>query len=376
MDTFRESGHYAIAGFLYQLIGSGIQAIEICAEFRGDQEPREILVLERFGQDAVALPKVGSDTKPRLIQYKFSSKNETIAPSELRDILQAFLKSVRSQGFEIDQVDFELVTNRAYSPDATKWCETKEESELEKRIRASSRSELASVPELAATFRLLKYERQTEAQLQERVVKGAAKFGLLNSEIDGRIDELVGLLTRKAGSDGRRIVLREEIQKALTGHDNPLELLSPRSVGLRREKVARYKRDAINGQETITRTVSAEIVRAVLEHPVVVVVGDGGTGKTVAAADAVASGLQVVDEPPGFGLILPALQANADAVMQSIAQWRNLIQHRDGQMLERSLSRLRVAFAHNPLLVTCIDAIDEKADRPGYLRTCAGSYST
>jgi hypothetical protein len=353
MDTLRESGHYAIAGFLYQLLASGVEAIEVCSELLGDQEPREVLLLERFGQDAVALPTDARNTKPRLIQYKFSSKTETIAPSEFREILQAFLKSVQSQGFDIDQVEYKLVTNRGLSRDAKKWDGAIEESELAELISASSQSDLADAQELARIYQVLEYDQQTTG----------ARFGMLKSEIDARIDQLVGLLMRKAGRDGGRIVRPEEIHETLTGYANPYELLSGVSVELRREEVARYKNDETDGQETIPRTVSAEIAMAVLEHPVVVVVGNGGSGKSVAVADAVASGLQVVHEPPGFGLVLPALHANADAVMQSIARWRNLPRHQDGQLLEQSLSRLRVAFAHSPLLVTCIDAIDGKENR-------------
>ena len=80
MPTVKESGHYAIAGFLYQFIGSGVAAFEIYQGPPSDGEPTEVLLVERFGQDAAILPVDGSDKKPRLIQYKYSSKGDTIAP--------------------------------------------------------------------------------------------------------------------------------------------------------------------------------------------------------------------------------------------------------------------------------------------------------
>jgi len=114
MPTLRESGHYAIAGFLYQFIGSGVAAFDVYQGPPSDGEPTEVLLVERFGQDAVVLPVDGSDKKPRLIQYKYSSRGNPIAPSELREILEAFLRSVRDQGRAIEGVAFELVTNRPY----------------------------------------------------------------------------------------------------------------------------------------------------------------------------------------------------------------------------------------------------------------------
>jgi hypothetical protein len=149
----------------------------------------------------------------------------------------------------------------------------------------------------------------------------------------------------------------------LTGYDNPYALLSTISIGIRRAEVEQYKHDQTDGTETILRSVSEEIAKAVLEHPVVVVVGDGGSGKSVAVADAVTSGLQSANEPPGFGTVLPALNVNAEAMMQSVARWRNLLQHNDGHNLDQALTRLRVAFAHNPLLVICVEAIDERDGR-------------
>lgn len=360
MEAINESGHYAIAGFLFQLIGSGVEAIEVCTSFVGHEEPRSVLVLERFGQDAVALPTDGSSAKPRLIQYKFSSKVEPIKRSELREILQAMLNSVRRAGFAVDQVAYELVTNRNYSPRAKTWESAESETELAKLIEGSTQSDVADAAELATIFRKLEYKPRTVAQFRQEIIAAGARFGVLESEIDARIHELAGLLLFKAGEAGRRIVRSPEIHRTLAGYDNPYALLSTDSIRVRQDDVAHYKHGQTDGKETILRSVSTDISKAVLEHPVVVVVGDGGSGKSVAVADAVASGLQSADEPPGFGAILPALDVNAEAMMQSVARWRNLLQHNDGHNVERASMRLRVGFPHNPLLVICIEAIDEK----------------
>jgi hypothetical protein len=363
MATQQESGHHAIAGFLYQLLGSGVESFEIFLGPRRADEPDEVLVLERFGQDAAVLPGSGGDKKPKLIQYKYSSTGDTIDPSDLRKILQALLKSVRDQSMEVDQVEYKLVTNRPYSPVSEQWGAAKEEPEnvLEDLIRQSSTSEIDDVSELASIFRRLECARRTPAELRQEVLTAGCGFGMLDDEIDAGVDRVVGLLMRKASDPGQRVVRCEDIHKALTNYDAPYPLLSARSVQVRCDEVARCKRDETGGHPTIPRVVSGEIARAALEYPLTVVVGDGGSGKSVAACDAIAIGLRELQTPPGFGLILPAFRANSEALMQTIAGWRNLAQHRDGQSLKRSVGRLRGAFSGNPLLVICIDAVDEKA---------------
>ncbi len=363
MATRQESGHHAIAGFLYQLLGSGVEAFEIFNGPRSGDEPDEALLVERFGQDAAVLPSDGSNRKPRLIQYKHSSTGQKIVPSELREILQALLKSVRAQGMGVDQVEYKLVTNRQYSPHAEMWvaAKAKLDGTLEGLIRSSSEATIDDVSQLASIFRLLKLDLRIPTELREEVLKAGFAFGMLDAEIDARIDELVGLLMRKASDVGRRVVRREEIHRALTGCDNPFPLLSGPSAQMRRDDVGKYKREETDGQPTIPRVVSGDIARSVLEHPVTVVVGDGGSGKSVAVCDALTISLQELNTPPGFGLILPAFVAGSEAVMHAIAGWRNLANHSDGQALKRSVGRLRSAFPHNPLLVICIDAVDEKS---------------
>lgn len=298
-----------------------------------------------------------------MIQYKYSSKGEPIVPSELREILQALLSSIREQRLRVDQVEYKFVTNRLDSPGTEQWgaAKSKPGNVLENLIRKSCKSPVDGISELAAIFRRLERAPRTPAELRGEVIEASRQFGMLDDEVDAGVDRVVGLLLRKASEPGRRIVRREEIHKALTGCDKPYRLLSAQSVEVRLDEVARCKRDETGGRTTIPRVVSTEIARAVLEHPVTVVVGDGGSGKSVAACDAITIGLQEPSAPPGFGLFVPACRASPEAVMREIARWRNLGYHSDGQEVKRSISRLRAAFPGNPLLVICMDAVDEKA---------------
>lgn len=53
LSALSVSGHYAIAGFLYQLIGSGVELLEVIRAPDVDDSEKECLVLECSGQDAL-----------------------------------------------------------------------------------------------------------------------------------------------------------------------------------------------------------------------------------------------------------------------------------------------------------------------------------
>lgn len=375
MGNHEESGRYAIAGFLYQLIGSGFEALDVYQGLPADQPPTELVVVERFGQDAAVFPAHGSTKKPRMIQYKYSSTNAKIRPQELREILQSFLDSVCATGHPIDQCEFELVTNRDYSPTLSELptaVESGDRGKVGRLLRGATKSPIGELPELVNICFVLDRKLQTQEDFRRKIWNVGARFGMFDDEIGVGTDRLLGMLMAKAATPRPRIVTQEEIHRAFTGHSDPYELLSEESINRRREDTEKFKRFQTNGCSTIPRSVAEDIARSVLDHSVTVVVGDGGCGKSVAVADAVTICLQDRTEPPGFALVVPAMEAKAEYVMNAVARWRNFEQHQDGQNLNRSVGRLGRAFDKEPLLIVCIEAIDENAGAarlPGDVQT-------
>lgn len=360
-----ESGHYAVAGFLYQLIGSGVKALQVLDVEQNGESASECLILERFGQDAVVLPADNTSRKPKLIQFKYSSTRRKINPQELVENLQGFQTSVDALGCAIEQCDFELVTNRGFSRTARRYLGAKNKplAELESLFGTLRRSQPRDVPELAAIFQRLEIVERTDAQFREAIDTAGRAFGMLESEIRVRVHEFIGLLMDAARNSNDRIVHPSEIHRALTGFTKPYKLRGEDSVNVRLDDVRRFQRHETSGIKTVPRAVSDEIARAILEHPVIVVVGEGGSGKSVAASDAILAGLQDRNSPPGFGLVVRALNATSDSVMDTVARWRNQGRHDDGSAYETSVQRLERAFSGRPLLAVCIDAIDEKDGR-------------
>lgn len=267
-----------------------------------------------------------------------------------------------AHGGGLDEFEFEFVTNRLPSRRCEEWINASGKSarELVALIQKSSGSKVPDVQELASVLEKLGFIFREEGDLQNTLVEAGSSFGMLQDEIASRVDELVGLLLRKAGSDGRRIVHRNKVLKALTGEESPWGLRCEESVGFRQVDVEKYKRRETNGLATIPRRVSEDIAQAVFQHPLTIVTGEGGVGKSVAVCDAISAGLRYPTSAPGFGLILRATETSAESVMRLIANWRNFSRNMDGQDFSRSIRRLRRAFADSPLLVVCIDAIDER----------------
>ena len=358
-----ESGHYSIAGFVYQLIGSGVEAFEICTKIEDEACPVELLVLERFGQDAVALPAGESGRPPRLIQYKFSNDPDEnqIEQNELRKILEAFLRSTRSENKASGDFTYELITNRPYADTSKKWVAAQKEGQqsLSEQIKTSAKADIPDLEELREIYDKLTYKQQSVDEFREILNNAAKRLGVLESELKLGIDSLAGYLVRKSGESGSRVVWPADIRHRLAGHTNACELFSNESVRIRRKSLSSFQERAAP-MPLIPRNRVGEILDAVLQYPLVVVHGDGGSGKSVAMSDVVANCLNEDSSPPGFSMVMRMFGCDSQAAMNQIAGWRNLDTHKDSQQLEKSFRRLQRAFPNCPTLLVCIDAIDER----------------
>ena len=374
MSTVAESGQYSIAGFLFQLLGSGIEQLKILEGLPSvSQIPDEIVVIECSGQDGLRLPTKSGTEKPVFGQYKFTSKSSDIKPSEIRKILEAFRKSVLSWNSSGKPTDFsfELVTNRELSKQAKKFFDTSNKpahSQLvdylkntkKKDKTTGQRPAVPNVNLLATICENTKYIFKTNQSLKKDAVAFCREFGMNEVEIKTGLQKMYGLLCETAQSEFR-VINQSDFLQALIGFPNPMRLLSQRSFEKRIQKAKSFKDSETHSQEqTIVRRVSQDIASSILTNPFVVVVGDGGHGKSVATADALLQCLK--SKSPNFGLVVRGAVANKQEIMKTIATWRGLANHQDSDDWGRSLERLSVSDRAKPLLVVFVDAIDEKKD--------------
>ena len=371
MTDRAESGRYSLAGFLYQIVGSGVEGLRLakCQKDGTDGKVNEILELEQLGQDLVVRSADDPDSI-RLIQFKYSSTNTIVKPSEMRKILQTFLVCVREAKKKISGCAFEFCTNRDLHSDIDVWFEAKKEkdrSKLKVAINATSQSgEVADLEEICDIFERFKYLRVADVDLKAGLDLAAAKLGMLGKEIPGGVTRLIGFLAKKSAEWGERRVLPNELRSEYAGHPDAFELLSEPSISKRKKDIDSFQQEEARKSakdlraRIVNRTTTDDIVLSVLQYPVVVVYGDGGCGKSIAVADALMTCLHDQHKPPGFSLIGRAEAMTPPTVILKIADWRNCSNHSDGADFSAAFDRLKAAYSTSPVLVICFDAIDEK----------------
>ena len=100
MDRGNDGGHNALAGFLFQILGSASLAAELLeSPSDGDGSTNVIFAvvnLESHGQDAELVSTAeGSQQTHQLVQFKYSGAPVThpIEPHDLIDVLEGFRES-------------------------------------------------------------------------------------------------------------------------------------------------------------------------------------------------------------------------------------------------------------------------------------------
>lgn len=393
MNKLKESGHYSIAGFVYQVLGSGFEAFHICEKIDNEATPDSLLIVERFGQDAVEQPPTESGKKPRLIQYKYSTVGETITEGALCDVLFAFVRSARNTSTAVDGFEYELITNRDLAAKAAAWFENdggqdKAETYLqgwaekyvdgEEKRRAeqakNSKSKKTHKPtkpealaaqkaelcaDLLAVFDAFKYCKKTKAEFEQSLRDVAKQYGMLEEEFATGVDGVVSHIIQISGSAGPRVILPRNLRSKLTGNGDAVKLRANESLEKQQADL-----DQFNSSEVplpvISRPYDQDLFDSVLTYPLTIVYGDGGCGKSVALSDLVSTCLNDRERPPAFCLLERAMRFTPELVVRRVAGWRNFSTPGPGETFEQSYRRLEGAYSDRPVLLVCIDAIDEK----------------
>ncbi|CAD76979.1 MAG TPA: hypothetical protein DDX19_14030 [Rhodopirellula baltica] len=368
MSNTAEAGRYSLAGFIFQLLGNGVEIIELSSEFDDPNSPRDVLLLERYGQDSATVDSYGQ--LKVLNQYKFTSTGRSTSRASLLDILEKMLVSANEAGGSVDECGFTLTTNMTWEHAVQELWDIRLNNELThhqkaqaivKKLRASKQTgDLPNAELLAKIFIKLDYDPTNESNLTQKLEREAARFGVLPQELETRVNELLGLLLQTSGRSGRREVSAVDCFKALTGIPSPYRLLDTSSRLVREKNINERRELETRGASTMPRSVVADIVNAVCQFPIVLLTGKGGLGKSVALFDAAAAITEDNVNPPGFCIVEHAYEITESRLIEKIAAWRNQRLTEDGSSLDRSLARLSVAYPKTPRLAVCIDGADER----------------
>jgi hypothetical protein len=355
-----ESGHYSIAGFFFQLLASANDALKLFLMEDDQKNPTAVFEIERLGQDAVAYPDNG---RPRLIQYKYSSVDAELGPTELRDVLIAFKKSLDDGNLKAIDVDLFLTTNRKLNSVSEDWKKATNATEFKSLLHDGVSEEgLTKLPYtlLWPIFQRLVFTQIGPNDASRGMASLGRQYGMRVHEIEPGIQKVIGLLLQTASLPGSRSLSRAKLVEALVQHPSPYRLNGEESVDLQRREVLSFRNAETQFTKTISRSISSQIALMTTSHPVVIVKGDGGVGKSVTMSDAALINLESPAQPPAFALILKAADLERSSVQSAVARWRNQSNNPDGNDLRQCLERLLGVSPSIPTIAIYVDGIDER----------------
>ena len=272
-----EGGRFAIAGFFYQVVGVAELLAEPEPQF-GRDEMRGILSVthEKYGQDAV-LEGTESPGMPywELVQFKFSLAGaRPIQPKELyEEVVDGFANSERvASKAKPLSCRFRLVTNRPLS--------LKAEREVAAAKSGESTQYLDGHDDRRRILAGMKREQKTLGELKRSIEEYGRRRGMFPAELNDGVQKLVGWLMENTAALGSLRVTRENLDKRLTGSDKVREITCDALRDTMLEDLRQFRTRAGLPDRLVRRAVADEIQRAVQEFPIVVLVGQGGTGKS------------------------------------------------------------------------------------------------
>jgi hypothetical protein len=382
MNQPNDGGQLALAGFLYQILGSASLAAEVfdgtpCHD--GDIDTTFAIVnLESRGQDAEIVSTNDTQRARTLVQFKYSGNPSRypVGPQDLVDILEGFRRSkVAADASDALATDFLLMTNRNLSDGAKSIVQAGESDQPDKLLDAIEETVNGEEKYKGRTKRKTKQYQSIVKRLQIEVVNDdayrtglaarARDFGILQSEMPMAVNRLIGVFFQRAASPGNRAITASELDEALIGFTNPRRLTDSAVSERILEDVARQKKRFMLPDKMLHRE---ELFRhpALTSRALVIIHGAGGAGKTVAACQIIEAAL--TEARPPFGAITSVESLSSSWISEVVSRWRNSQQpDHHAEQTDTAIQRLRTASAGPPpILLLALDGIDEAGPIPEY----------
>lgn len=371
-----DGGRTALCGYLYQIVGVwGFKAwAENIAEDPSVSELNTLLRIIRDGSliheqheaDAI-IRSLGIETKDTcvLLQFKYSRQQTipAISPGELITIVDQFNTStLRVQAQDELVSKYVLITNRILGPGA----ETIIQDILSGR--ESQREGITSTQiSIIKNLTILKPITFNDSLI--KIQEFASRLGCLSDEIERGISTLVGKLVREAAEGEHQPITNEDLKEAFTEvrncqplYDKHEHMIQANSQGLQRFWEDRIDRRIM----PIRRRILDEITRYANEHALIILYGDGGTGKTLGLWQWLKKiSLSPQDLDGKFTILHSANDVSSNFVTKTICNWRNTISSKfKGEDSEIAMRRLISANPEKepPIFYLGIDAIDEDTE--------------
>ncbi|MCL5736347.1 MAG: hypothetical protein M1274_12295 [Actinobacteria bacterium] len=361
--TGHVGGQAALAGFLYQILGTADCAVSVAEAGRPEPDCADALltisgcshlVQEAFGQDAALLSDESNILA--LVQFKYAGDGSSrpIGQEELLRVVHSFKTSL-ADSLQADKATaLILITNRPLGDSA----ETLREAAIsglphcllgERSTQKKAEREILEqleIRELSLDTALLALEQR------------AAKLGLLPHEVEEGIDRLVGHLLARV----RQFTCldRHRVDVLITGAETIREITRESVSAFVRAQIQAYGQQIeIEPASTVRREEVADL-QNLEEAGLIILTGLGGTGKSVALhqflTDLVDAGLAYCALP------LFGVEYSDRSIPNLIDSLRGVTSNDTWQIALHRLERANTS-SMRPIMLIAIDALDEVQPR-------------
>ena len=369
-----DGGRAALAGFLYQLVGTlGLATwISDCVPPSADdgqldaliQLPNDaILTPEQLNQDLAIQLGLNGSRGIILVQFKYSGfpGRAPIHRNELLKISETLHESARRAENRGDRVvGYKLISNRRLAKTA-------------QALIPANRTRRRSVQAPDSILSNLGVIKYSFANWIDELHAFARRYGTLQGEIDEGISRLLGDVF--LGSSNQRPIRLCNLVKAFTGYQEAKPLTVDAVSKRSRECIERFARDyAI--PLPIRRKVLTEIREKSRQGALVVLSGLGGNGKTVALSQWASSLLAPPDLHGALTHVDYASDIDDGWISRVASDWADLPpghERRKNETPGQTIERLGVANPNleRPVVHLGLDGVDDDLrDRSAVREIC------
>lgn len=362
-----DGGRAALAGFLYQLLGT---AGTICSRASGvvaDGDIGTAILIaepETHGQDLVLTQIGGADRHPsHVIQFKYSSRpaEYPIQPAEFIAIVEAMRIADTAVG--AGRAGFFLVTNRPNSPGLQRISDELIRGGASPQFNAANRrseggaSTRAQRKRIASNLRVISNGWENWRTALRNV---AESHGILPGELNRAIATVVGQLALISTNPAHPPVTEQMLSEWLVGFANPRKIRRRDLAEVMRRDLEDFRRE-ISCDEILIRREVLETLTNRRDRGVVVLLGSGGCGKSATIYQALRGCLPEGIEPQTYVSATSLLAMPRDWLSSVVHRWRGA---GPGAQLDApgfAVERLTIAHgvASRPVIIVVVDGIDE-----------------
>jgi len=359
MSNGRDGGIWALAGYLYQIVGMLGMTAHVSSLPHGSNAADDVLVNlsdvsgsfkqaqhEAAGQDLLfrfhSLELEENDDCV-LIQFKCSMTERPIGGPELKEIIKKLDKAAKEVSRNGQNVTAcVLVTNRGF----TSGCSDRAQEIWETEIRKTRSYELR---------RLSEYRMENFISELKRF---GQVYGTFEEEIERGIRKLIGGVVLDTGRWPHDASIdKEDLIEAFTDcrWARPITIASVAEVS--HEELSQFgERIGVDqwDSDLVEREIFQDVVEAISQRALVGLYGDGGCGKSILF-------WQLLNELQAQGCCTLKLASDLQRswITDAIQKWRNLPM-RSGDTEEDAIRRLKIANpdSSRPIMLLALDGLD------------------